>query len=320
MQVAFAIPVSSPLQQVRSESRRRLERLVQPIRQQASIGVFDFNAANKAAADTMQMWIDKKLLDPKNIEQMTAAWNVQEKTLRQLSDTAKVAATPFEGLQRLINDSSNLKTLADGAAVSSLNGVSSALTDMATGATGAADSFKNLENSIIRAITEMTIRMTIILPIARALQSALGGIGGWIGGGSIGTSGIDGLAAIHHSGGVAGGGNVMRSVDPMMFFGAPRYHSGGIAGLAPDEVPAILQRGERITPRGASNDNSTGPTINIINQSSGQVEQGGTRRNQDGSIDVFIRDAVRNVMADDASKNGPISQGMTARMRGFNGQ
>lgn len=35
----------------------------------------------------------------------------------------------------------------------------------------------------------------------------------------------------------------------MLFGQAPRYHSGGIAGLKPDEVPAILQTGERVLSR-----------------------------------------------------------------------
>jgi hypothetical protein len=33
------------------------------------------------------------------------------------------------------------------------------------------------------------------------------------------------------------------------FAHAPRFHGGGWAGLAPDEVPAILQRGERVLSR-----------------------------------------------------------------------
>ena len=35
----------------------------------------------------------------------------------------------------------------------------------------------------------------------------------------------------------------------MAFAGAPRMHSGGFAGLRPDEVPAILQKGERVLSR-----------------------------------------------------------------------
>ena len=35
-------------------------------------------------------------------------------------------------------------------------------------------------------------------------------------------------------------------VNPGVFSAAVRYHTGGIGGLAPDEVPAILQEGEEI--------------------------------------------------------------------------
>ena len=40
-----------------------------------------------------------------------------------------------------------------------------------------------------------------------------------------------------------------RIVPAMAFAGAPRMHSGGWAGIKPDEVPAILQRGERVLSR-----------------------------------------------------------------------
>jgi hypothetical protein len=69
----------------------------------------------------------------------------------------------------------------------------------------------------------------------RAIRSL---IGGWGGGAS---------AGVGHSGGVAGMlGTVRRNVSPLMFGAAPRYHNGGVAGLAPDEVPAILRRGEEV--------------------------------------------------------------------------
>jgi hypothetical protein len=35
----------------------------------------------------------------------------------------------------------------------------------------------------------------------------------------------------------------------LVFAGAPRYHGGGLAGIRPDEVPAILKRGEEILPQ-----------------------------------------------------------------------
>ena len=40
-----------------------------------------------------------------------------------------------------------------------------------------------------------------------------------------------------------------RMVPALAFANAPRMHAGGWAGLRPDEVPAILQRGERVLSR-----------------------------------------------------------------------
>ena len=57
------------------------------------------------------------------------------------------------------------------------------------------------------------------------------------------------LAGTFHDGGVVGGPSQMRAVPAMAFGGAPRLHSGGWAGLRPDEVPAILQRGELVLSR-----------------------------------------------------------------------
>jgi hypothetical protein len=53
-----------------------------------------------------------------------------------------------------------------------------------------------------------------------------------------------------HGGGIAGAPSMFRSVSPGVFAGAARFHRGGLAGLRPDEVPAILQRGEEILTRG----------------------------------------------------------------------
>jgi hypothetical protein len=56
-------------------------------------------------------------------------------------------------------------------------------------------------------------------------------------------------------------------VPAMAFAGAPRMHSGGWAGLKPDEVPAILQRGERVLSRreaaGYGQGQGAAPTVNV---------------------------------------------------------
>lgn len=51
-----------------------------------------------------------------------------------------------------------------------------------------------------------------------------------------------------HTGGIAGAsaGGVRRMATPEMFASAMRFHKGGIVGLAPDELPAILKRNEEV--------------------------------------------------------------------------
>lgn len=84
------------------------------------------------------------------------------------------------------------------------------------------------------------------------LNAAIGGItGAMTPTGGVWGNGLWGsaiFAGVHHNGGVAGFPSMGRTVPASLFDGALRYHGGGIAGLRPDEVPAILQRGERITP------------------------------------------------------------------------
>lgn len=77
--------------------------------------------------------------------------------------------------------------------------------------------------------------------------------------GGIPTGGLFGgniLPGILHTGGVVGSTSVpTRSVPLAAFGGAVRYHTGGVAGASPfkpGEMPAILQRGEIVLPRGAS--------------------------------------------------------------------
>ncbi|KQZ99576.1 hypothetical protein ASD64_14690 [Mesorhizobium sp. Root157] len=86
-----------------------------------------------------------------------------------------------------------------------------------------------------------------------ALDGLFDGFGkGGSGGGFKGIFGGAIIPGILHKGGIAGssGYGHGRSFSPGVFAGAPRYHSGGIAGLKPGEVPAILQKGEVVLPRG----------------------------------------------------------------------
>jgi len=95
----------------------------------------------------------------------------------------------------------------------------------------------------------------------RFLGKALGAVEDAIFGGSSGGGLLGGLfggvsAGVMHTGGEVGGAAIMRQVPTAAFLNAPRFHNGL---FAEDEFPAVLQRGERVIPRGAS---LGGQTIN----------------------------------------------------------
>ncbi|MCX8509834.1 MAG: phage tail tape measure protein, partial [Rhodobacteraceae bacterium] len=94
----------------------------------------------------------------------------------------------------------------------------------------------------------------ILGPIANALSGALGGAG-WL------------FANILHTGGMVGSPGPGRMVPALAFANAPRMHAGGWAGIKPDEVPAILQRGERVLSRreaaGYGQGQTSAPAVNV---------------------------------------------------------
>jgi len=110
--------------------------------------------------------------------------------------------------------------------------------------------FRSLVTSILADLAKLSARRFILGPLANALSGALGNLG------SI-------FAPVLHTGGMVGGAAPQRMVPAMAFAGAPRMHSGGWAGLRPDEVPAILQKGERVLNRREAQQYGTGSAQNI---------------------------------------------------------
>jgi hypothetical protein len=75
------------------------------------------------------------------------------------------------------------------------------------------------------------------------------------------TGGI--FANVLHAGGMVGSAGPSRMVPAMAFAAAPRMHGGGMAGLRHDEVPAILQRGERVLSRREAQSYGAGGGVNV---------------------------------------------------------
>ena len=169
-------------------------------------------------------------------------------------------------------------------------------------ATAGRFSFSSLVDSIIADLARITVRRSITEPLAGAFFSAFGPAPGapTTGGGFGGaTAPPIGFYPVGHAGLLAGrSGGVRRLVPPAIFAEAQRYHSGGIAGLRPDEVPIIAERGETVLPRGASI--AMPPIeINFHNEGTPQRETRREVRLDPGRMVVAI-------FTDDWQKRGPI--------------
>jgi tape measure domain-containing protein len=131
--------------------------------------------------------------------------------------------------------------------------------DIATGAASAGEAVRNLVLTFIQGLARMAAEALA----KRAILSLTGLFGGGAGTVPVGVA---------HGGGWAGQGMkraIPAGLAAAMFAVAPRFHSGGIAGLNPGEVPAILQTGERVLSRQESARYSEGdrpaPGTRVVN-------------------------------------------------------
>lgn len=131
-----------------------------------------------------------------------------------------------------------------------------------------------------------------------ALNNMFSGKGGLFGGGGLLGGAI--IPGILHGGGVAGrdGYGHGRAVSPSVFAGAKRYHRGGIVGLQPGEVPAILQRGEVVLPKGTRSAGSSETIRVVLQDDSGRMAQIADQqiRTRSGAIiQVSVQQSVKSV-------------------------
>ena len=159
--------------------------------------------------------------------------------------------------------------------------IGSAFADAFTDMIFEAKRFGDAMKALMRDISRSIIRNLITKPLGESISAGIGGIFGLT------------PATVQHSGGVVGRGGPTRNVSSGVFAGAPRLHNG----LAGDEFPAILQRGETVTPRGGGGGNA--PTI-IINNNTGQ------RMRQDGPAQFNGRDMIIGIVADDIENGGQL--------------
>ena len=186
------------------------------------------------------------------------------------------------GLERLRRDAGESAHETRAATVGAFRAMEDAIAAFAT--TGRL-SFAGFVDSVIADLARLAVRRTITTPLADILTGALSGV-------------------------TAEGAGGRRTLPPALFDGAPRYHAGGIAGLRPEEVPAILQRGEGVfTP--AQMRALGAPSVTV------QIENRGTpQRVVSRAVRFDPRDLVVTIVTEDLMRGGPIRQTLAREVLG----
>lgn len=214
-------------------------------------------------------------------EQEAAIYAIRQKSLKQLQDLAdKTAALAAQSDNpELARAAEQIRLQFERAAASvdplvqRINAAAESLGDGIANSFGRAlveggkltDLIADIERQLLQAGTKLLITDPFSKALENAFKAAGKSAGGSGGGfdlfGSIGTF----FSSLFHTGGIVGEGGASRAVSPLAFAGATRYHSGGLAGLAPDEVPAILRRREEVltTSDPRHRDNGGGRPVNL---------------------------------------------------------
>lgn len=149
----------------------------------------------------------------------------------------------------LANLEANFASQAVGAGVDALTGLFEGLID---GTKSGSEALRDFVAGFVRSMAQIAARALATFLVLQTLDAIFPGLGRTVAatGGTIG-------AGVRHSGGMAGGGP-RRQVPAWLFAAAPRFHNGGMVGLKPGEVPAVLQTGERVLNRAETADYNAG--------------------------------------------------------------
>jgi len=239
----------------------------------------------KAYRRSLQETIYGKELSEKAKNEVNALMDAINKALgpRLLYGWNAVVDGLKNGLYEIKQDVMNVSKSIQGAFTSAFDGMSSAIADFVF---EGKNSFADFAKSVLRMLTELSIRMMLF-------QSMMTIIGWFPGKGSVKQPGFltkggayGGLAAGSkmHAGGVVGETVFpVRMISAEAFASAVRLHNG----LRADEFPAILQRGETVLPRGV--EPQVVPTYNvIINALDSQSFAEFARRNPQGFLGPIL--------------------------------
>lgn len=260
------------------------QRVLDDIERRKNVGVItDLQAANETAAvekerfQTLDEFV-KKYLEFLQTRRGDAALTEEDIKLidEQINKVERLAAayTPVTQQQTKLRElqeqvanglTDTLVALGEGiaGAISGFNSFGDAIK-------GAWDVFRNFIADFLVGIGKAILQVILLNAIQKAFgkDSILGQAAGLLIGGSA------------HTGGIVGQQAKNRSLSPALFAAAQRYHTGGVVGLAPNEVPIVAKRGEEVLtetdPRHRNNGGMSGQNIKIINaiDSASVVQEG----------------------------------------------
>lgn len=135
----------------------------------------------------------------------------------------------------------DLQTLTDNVSSSLQGGLEGLFTDFISGTKSAKEAFADFAQGVLTEVSKIIAKLLIQL----AIQSMLSA---YTGGASAGAGSLLSMvgAGVKHGGGGIGDAGRSRNVPWSFFQDAPRYHTGGIMGLKPNEVPIIAEKGEEM--------------------------------------------------------------------------
>lgn len=154
--------------------------------------------------------------------------------------------------------------------------------------------FLQFAANFLREIAMMILKQTIL--------NALAGFGGPIGKAAAALGG-----AVAHDGGTIGSTSRSRSLSPQTWATAAYYHTGGVAGLRSNEVPAILERGETIR---------TEAQENALTERMDNAERGSSNNGPSAIRNIVVLDEASASNWMDSSSGEKVIMGVLGRNKG----
>ncbi len=182
------------------------------------------------------------------LEQMLALRNTTVETLATMDPSSPEAAAALSFLGELDGNIADvvgsMDTLRNQVKDVATDAVTNLFMDLVEGSKSAGEALRDFVRNFALAMAQIAARALATMLVLQLLDAI------WPGAGKMVAAAGGASAGVLHAGGIAGSvGRIRTGLNTMLFGAAPRYHGGGIAGLAPDEVPAVLQKGEEVLTR-----------------------------------------------------------------------